>query len=190
VSRLHQLFSRQAWRQRALRSAFARHGAGPGAAHLRLIGTAPHLKIAGRIELDQHVTFRCVIRPTAIYLGAGATLKIGAHSYFNQGCNVAIHGGLTLGRHCLVAEEEVSFFDTNYHEVDQGSGVLSSPIVIGDNVWIGHGAIVLPGAIIGDHSVIAAGAVVRGEFPARSLIAGVPARLIRTIRCGDDFFRT
>lgn len=189
MNRLLPYFSRQAWRQRHLRRTLARLGAGPGAATLSLGGLAPHFEVRGRIELGAYVTFRGQLRRTSIFVAAGACLKIGDHAFINQGGNLAVTCGLTLGHHCLVGEA-VSFFDTNYHEVDQDAGVLSAPIIIGDNVWIGHGAILLPGAQVGDHSVIAAGSVVRGGFPARCLVAGVPARFVRPIRCRDDFFRS
>jgi acetyltransferase-like isoleucine patch superfamily enzyme len=190
VNRFRRSFARrcQLWRQHRLQRHFARLGAGPQVHTLGLDGTAPYLDVAGKIELGEHVTFRGITRQTLISVGANAVLKIGADSYINQGANFAVTCGVTLGRRCVVAED-VSFFDTNYHEVDQGAGVFSSPIVIGENVWIGHGAIILPGTRIGDHSVIGAGAVVRGEFPARSLVVGVPARRVRDIRCDDNFLR-
>jgi len=190
VNRFSRFILRQSqqWRQRRLQRSLARVGAGPGTTTLTLTGVAPYLDIAGHVELGENVTFRCLTRRTSISVAAGAQLKIGANSYLNQGVNFAVTCGVTLGRRCVVAED-VSFFDTNYHEVDQSAGVLSSPVVIGDNVWIAHGAIILPGTRIGDHSVVGAGAVVRGEFPPRSLIAGVPARRIREVQCADDFTR-
>ena len=190
MNRLTRYLSRvgQQWRQRQLRHAFTRLGAGPGAATLRLSGRAPRLEITGTVELGEQISFRGLTRLTSISVEPGAVLKIGAYGYLNQGANLAVTRGLTLGPRCVVAEG-VSFFDTNYHEVDEGAGVLTAPIVIGRNVWIGQGAIILPGTQVGDHSVIAAGAVVRGAFPARSLIAGVPARRVRDIRCHDNFFR-
>lgn len=55
------------------------------------------------------------------------------------------------------------------------------PIVIGNNVWVGMGATILPGVWIGDNSVVAAGAVVTKSFPANSVIGGVPAKIIRRL---------
>lgn len=55
------------------------------------------------------------------------------------------------------------------------------PITIGANCWFGAGAIVLPGGTIGDNCVIAAGAVVNKDIPANTLVAGVPARTIRSL---------
>lgn len=190
MNRLSRFFARrrQLWRQHRLQRQLARLGTGPEVGTLELDGSSPYLNVAGKIELGERVTFRGITRQSSITVSAGAVLTIGADSYINQGANFAVTRSVTLGPRCVVAED-VSFFDTNYHEVDQGAGVVSAPVVIGANVWIGHGAIILPGARIGDHSVVGAGAVVRGEFPARSLIAGVPARRIREIECADDFRR-
>lgn len=57
----------------------------------------------------------------------------------------------------------------------------NKPIHVGNNVWLGAGAIVLPGVTIGDDSVVAAGAVVTKDVPANVVVAGVPARVIKTI---------
>lgn len=56
-----------------------------------------------------------------------------------------------------------------------------APIVIGRDVWIGSGAILLPGVHVGDGAVVAAGAVVRADVPARTIVAGVPARIIKKV---------
>jgi acetyltransferase-like isoleucine patch superfamily enzyme len=53
------------------------------------------------------------------------------------------------------------------------------PVVVGSGSWIGSGAVVLPGAQLGEHCVVAANSVVRGEFPPYSVVAGVPAKLVR-----------
>ena len=58
---------------------------------------------------------------------------------------------------------------------------LAYPIRIGNNVWIGGGAIILPGVTIGDGAVIGAGSVVRSDVPAASLAVGNPARIVRTL---------
>lgn len=55
------------------------------------------------------------------------------------------------------------------------------PITIGDNVWIGGGAVVLPGVTIGDNSVIGAGAVVTKDVPANVVAVGNPARVVRSL---------
>lgn len=67
------------------------------------------------------------------------------------------------------AEDEAEFFDWRREH----------PVTIGQDVWIGHGAIILPGRTVGDGAVIAAGAVVTKDVPAYSIVAGVPARIMR-----------
>ncbi len=75
---------------------------------------------------------------------------------------------------------------TGTHEVLLGRGKAagagySSPVVIGNGVWVGANATILGGSVIGECSIVAAGSVVRGEFPRRSLIAGVPATVVRRL---------
>lgn len=61
---------------------------------------------------------------------------------------------------------------------------LFAPISVGSRVFIGVNAILLPGSVVGDDSIVAAGAVVKGEFPPRSVIAGIPAKVIGSV---DDY---
>ena len=62
------------------------------------------------------------------------------------------------------------------------------PVVVGSGSWIGSGAVVLPGARLGEHCVVAANSVVRGEFPSYSVVAGVPAKWVR-LHDGADWTR-
>lgn len=113
---------------------------------------------------------------------AGGSIELGAGSGVGPNSILYGHGGLRVGRHCAIAGL-VMIVPAN-HRFDrldlpiraQGSEEL--PISIGDDVWIGGGAIVLGGARIGDGAVVGAGSVVRGEVPARAIVAGVPARAI------------
>jgi acetyltransferase-like isoleucine patch superfamily enzyme len=58
-------------------------------------------------------------------------------------------------------------------------GISTRPVTIGDDVWIGHGAVILSGVSIGEGSIIAAGAVVTGDIPAFVMAGGVPAKIIK-----------
>lgn len=57
----------------------------------------------------------------------------------------------------------------------------SSPVIIGENVWIGSSSTILPGVTVGDNSVVAAGAVVTKDVPKNAVVAGVPARVVKEI---------
>lgn len=112
-------------------------------------------------------------------------LSIGGDTWI--GHDVLVMGGdasISVGKYCDIAPRVT--IATGTHRVDPtglrvaGDG-YSLPVQIGDGCWIGTGAIILGGTIVGANSVIAAGAVVKGEFPARTLIGGVPARVIRSV---------
>jgi maltose O-acetyltransferase len=86
------------------------------------------------------------------------------------------NGGVSLGNDVLVGNHTI--ITSASHDVSARcfrTTLVAEPISIGNNVWIGAGAIILPGVTIGDGAIIAAGSVVRHDVPERSLVAGVPA---------------
>jgi acetyltransferase-like isoleucine patch superfamily enzyme len=108
---------------------------------------------------------------------------IGDHTRI--GIHNTVIGPVTIGSHVNLAQGiTVTALNHNYKEtgkrIDQ-QGVSTNPVVIGDDVWIGANAVILPGVTIGNHCVIAAGAVVTKDVPPHSLVAGVPAKIIKTI---------
>src|SRR4051794_31922349 len=126
------------------------------------VGRAPLLRNEGTMRLGAHVSMRGQqIRPS-LATGPSGRLLIGDRSFINQG--VTLHAALDIeiGQRVLVGDF-TSICDTNFHEVDPGEGVRTAPIVIGDDVWLARGVIVLPGVTIGEGTVVAAGSVVRGE---------------------------
>jgi acetyltransferase-like isoleucine patch superfamily enzyme len=124
--------------------------------------------------------------------GTGFTL--GAHSGLGDFCHVGASGGVTIGRG-VICGPFVSFHSQE-HRYDRADvdirlqGTTERGIVIGDNVWIGAKATLLDGTCIGAGSIIAAGAVVKGDFPPRSLVAGVPARRLRSTARGGESLST
>jgi maltose O-acetyltransferase len=110
-------------------------------------------------------------------------LTVGEGTFVNTGFRCgAPHGvEVIIGKDCAVGPR-VSIETVNHNLVWSESekwGVKPASVKIGDRVWIGSGAIILPGVSIGDDSVIAAGAVVTTSFPEKSVVGGVPAKLIR-----------
>jgi acetyltransferase-like isoleucine patch superfamily enzyme len=113
-------------------------------------------------------------------------VDIGEGVYINRGVYLDARHDVRIGRHCLIAEG-VSIHDAD-HEFGEVAGTggpahsrtfHSAPIRIGDNVWIGTKATILKGVTIGDNAVVAAHAVVTRDVPANTLVAGVPARLVK-----------
>lgn len=116
----------------------------------------------------------------------GGRLTVGASTSFTDSCFVAASESITIGRDCAISWN-VTIFDDDGH--GPGSPPYSAPIVIGDRVWIGCNAMILKGVTIGDGSIVAAGAVVTRSCPPRSLLAGVPARVIRRDVAWTDIHR-
>jgi len=80
---------------------------------------------------------------------------------------------ITIGKYCVVGSHAALLT----HCPIRGA----APVVLGDYVWIGFGACVLPGVTIGNCCIVGAGAVVTRDVPSNSIMAGVPARILRTL---------
>lgn len=108
---------------------------------------------------------------------------IGDHTRI--GIHNTIIGPVTIGCHVNLAQGiTVTALNHNYSDttkrIDE-QGVSTKPVIIGDDVWIGANAVILPGVTIGSHVVVAAGAVVTKDVPENTIVAGVPAKVIRTV---------
>lgn len=105
--------------------------------------------------------------------------------YTRVGLHNTIIGPVTIGNHVNLAQGiTVTALNHNFtnasQRIDQ-QGVNTNPVTISDDVWIGANAVILPGVSIGRHSVVAAGSVVTHDVPEGTVVAGVPAKIIRKI---------
>lgn len=109
----------------------------------------------------------------------GRNLEFGPGVFINQGCRFQDTGGITLGADCLIGHGTT--ITTLNHALDPGrrADMEPAPVMIGRRVWIGAAATVLPGVTIGEGAVVGAGAVVTRDVPADTIVAGVPARVLR-----------
>lgn len=142
---------------------------------------------------------RCrITRPAGVKLGArgwleadvwlkltspAAQVVVGDHVFFSRNCHVNALAQITIGAHSLFGPGCV-IVDHN-HGVAPGARIdeqpcAAKPIRIGSDVWCGAGAVVLAGVTIGNGAVIGAGAVVTRDVPPMAIVAGNPARTIRT----------
>lgn len=107
----------------------------------------------------------------------------GRGSFCGAFCVIGANDQIHIGEHVMIAHA-VSIRDTDHAYSDttipmSQQGILTAPIVIEDDVWIGHGATILKGIRIGKGAIIAAGAVVTKDVPPYAIVGGVPAKLIR-----------
>lgn len=114
------------------------------------------------------------------YTDHGLHLDLAERVFINQGCTFLDYAGIRLGERVMVAPR--AMFITAGHPVDTEDRrvwLTGGPIDVAENVWIGAGATILPGVSIGRDSVIAAGAIVADDVPARSLVTGTKATVHR-----------
>lgn len=124
-----------------------------------------------------------VIESFACINNAVGDVIIGDHTRI--GLHNTIIGPVDIGSHVNLAQGiTVSALNHNFSDtkkrIDE-QGVSTNQVTIEDDVWVGANAVILPGVTIGEHCVVAAGAIVTKDVPPHSLVAGVPAKVIKNI---------
>ena len=115
------------------------------------------------------------------YTDCGKNIHVGKDVFINSSCHFQDQGGITIGDGTLIGHSVV--LATINHDLNPESrkDEYIKPIVIGKNVWIGSHATITQGITIGDGAVVAAGAVVTNDVPARAVVGGVPAKILKNI---------
>jgi NDP-sugar pyrophosphorylase family protein len=136
-----------------------------------------HLGRKARLSVEGTAQILC---GTRVFVNDGGHLEIGTRSFINGYSTVTCFKHIKIGSGCAIAWN-TNILDANIHEliVDGVPQPRSQHVTIGDNVWVGTGATILPGVTIGDGSVVGAGSVVTSDVPAKTVVAGNPARIIR-----------
>lgn len=119
-------------------------------------------------------TFRC---------DYGSNIYVGNYFYANFDCVILDVCEVHIGDYCFMAPGVHIYTATHpLHPGDRNSGAeFGKPVTIGNNVWIGGRAVIVPGVTIGDNAVIAAGAVVTKDVPSGAVVGGNPAKLIKYV---------
>jgi maltose O-acetyltransferase len=126
------------------------------------------------IEMGERCAFE-----RGVHITARGGVRLGRNCNINDGVLLDGGGGLEIGSHVNVSPEALLL--TTEHDPDSPTFEgRSRRVVIGDRVWIATRAVILPGTTIGEGAVVAAGAVAVGDIPAWSIVAGNPARVIRS----------
>ena len=111
-----------------------------------------------------------------------ATLRLGGHTFVGRGVEFDVLTGVSVGSHSLIAPR--CFITDHVHgirpelRIDE-QACRAEPVVIGSDVWLGAGTVVLPGVTIGDGAVVGANSVVTADVAAYAVVAGAPARFLR-----------
>ncbi|MCE1180186.1 MAG: sugar O-acetyltransferase [Micrococcales bacterium] len=127
------------------------------------------------------------IRPP-LYIDYGTNITIGDRCFANFGLTALDVATITIGDDVQIGPHVQLLTPT--HPIEPGprrdKWEAAEPITIGDNVWLGGGAIVLPGVTIGDNTVVGSGAVVTKDLPANVVAVGNPAKVIRELDPGEE----
>ena len=148
-----------------------------------------HSVIHGSVRMDTppyrkfHLGDYSVVESFACINNAVGDVSIGDHTRI--GLHNTIIGPVVIGSHVNLAQGITitalnHIFSDPQKRIDE-QGVSTDQVIIEDDTWIGANAVILPGVTIGQHSVVAAGAIVTKDVPPHSLVAGVPAKVIRQI---------
>jgi acetyltransferase-like isoleucine patch superfamily enzyme len=160
------------------------------------------LKWRGRLRTDG----LCFICPgVRLEIGRDAVVSLGRWSWIGRGCKIRVHEGevsigaktvlgqectisayqrISIGRECIIADRVMMIdFDHGVVEVERPirlQGIYKRDVDVGHNVWIGYGACLLRGVTVADNAIIGTSAVVTTDVPENAVVAGIPARIIRT----------
>lgn len=172
---MNQVETRPRWFIRLLAPLYQHRGKHSVIHHSARMDTPPYRKFS----LGDY----SVIESYACINNAVGDVMIGDHTRI--GLHNTIIGPVIIGSHVNLAQGiTVTALNHNFEDSEKRideQGVSTSAVVIEDDIWIGANAVVLPGVTIGHHSVVAAGAIVTKDVPPHSLVAGVPAKVIKQI---------
>lgn len=172
---MNQRDARPRWYIRLLAPLYQHRGRGSKIYWTVRMDTPPYRKFSlGRHSVVE--SYSCVNNAVGDVV-IGDYTRIGIHN--------TIIGPVTIGSHVNLAQGiTVTALNHNFEDknkrIDE-QGVSTKPVVIGDDVWIGANAVILPGVTIGKHAVVAAGAVVTTDVPENTVVGGVPAKVIKKL---------
>lgn len=115
------------------------------------------------------------------YTAFGKLTRVGKEVFVNFGCTFLDQGGITLEDGVFIGPEAKIITENHPEEPALRRTLSVKPVIIRRNAWIGAGAVILPGVTVGENAIVAAGAVVTKNVPDNTVVAGVPAKILRNI---------
>lgn len=123
----------------------------------------------GSMFLKKHIHSK----RNVFFVSDSGVIEIGEGCFFNNGCMIVSKERVTIGKNTSFGPNVLVYdhdHDISGDKAIHDSGFVTSPVVIGDDVWVGAGSIILRGSVIGSGSVIGAGSVIKGIYPPRSVV--------------------
>jgi acetyltransferase-like isoleucine patch superfamily enzyme len=128
------------------------------------------------IEIDDSTT---VFPP--FYTNFGQSIRLGKNVFINHACSFLDIGGITIEDDVQIGPRVNITSENHPLDPNDRKTLILAPVIIRRNAWIGAASTILPGVTIGENAIVAAGAVVSKDVAANTVVAGVPAKVIKTI---------
>jgi acetyltransferase-like isoleucine patch superfamily enzyme len=136
-------------------------------------------------EFLSEITGSSIDESTTIFppfhVNFGRFISIGKNVFINHACSFLDMGGITIEDHVLIGPRVNIVTENHPLDPTDRRALITRPVVIKRNAWIGAAATILPGVTIGENAVVAAGAVVSKDVSANTVVGGIPAKFIKTI---------
>ena len=113
------------------------------------------------------------------YTNFGRSIQIGKNVFINHACSFLDIGGISIEDDVQIGPRVNLTSENHPINPEDRKTLLLSPVVIKRNAWIGAGATILPGVTVGENAVVAAGAVVSRDVPMNTVVAGIPAKIVK-----------
>jgi acetyltransferase-like isoleucine patch superfamily enzyme len=177
---IDRMFSRPPRRARAAARVFIRRP--------RLVEGAQHMSFDERVVIASHAWIAAYDRYDSHRYSP--SLRVGARTQIGRYSCITCINRIDIGQNCLFSEHVYISDHAHGFMPDDGPPARQplhskGPVVIGDNCFVGYRAVILPGVTLGKNCVVGANSVVTRSFPAFSMVAGVPAKLIKTYSESD-----
>ena len=114
------------------------------------------------------------------YTNFGQHISLGKNVFINHACSFLDIGGITIEEDVQIGPRVNLTSENHPLDPEDRKTLILSPVLVKRNAWIGAGATVLPGVTVGENSIVAAGAVVSRDVPPNTVVAGIPAKIIKT----------
>ena len=137
-------------------------------------------QLLGDITGRQIASGTTVVVP--FHINLGIFTRIGNNVFINHDCSFLDIGGITIEDDVLIGPKVSLITESHPINPNERKALVVKPVVIKRNAWIGAGAIIMPGVTVGENAVVAAGAVVTKDVPSNTVVAGVPAKVIKEMK--------